>query len=112
MVRVNELLKREISDLLHTRFQGRAVYITITGVQVSSDLKTARVYYSVLGTEEQRRASRHFFKTEGAEIRHQVGKRVVLKYLPALSFVYDDSIERGLRLNELIDQLEQGNTAS
>ena len=53
VVRVNELVNREISDVLHTRFQTEAVYITITEVEVSPDLRHARVYYSVIGKEDE-----------------------------------------------------------
>ena len=105
MVRVSELVKREISDILHTRYQAESVYITITGVEVSADLRHARVYYSVLGGEEEVCRGREFLDREVREIRRNLGRRVVLKYLPALNFIYDVSIERGIHLNALIDQL-------
>ena len=105
MVRVSELVKREISEILHTRYQSESVYITITDVRVSADLRNARVYYSVLGGEQESNSARTFLAREVREIRRIVGKRIVLKYLPALEFVYDESMERGAHLNFLIDQL-------
>ncbi len=105
MVRVSELVKREISDILHTRYQAESVYITITGVEVSPDLRHARVYYSVLGGEEEVRTARELLDREAREVRRILGRRVVLKYLPALNFIYDVSIERGIHLNALIDRL-------
>ena len=105
LVRVNELVKREISDVLHTRFQTEAVYITITEVEVFPDLRNARVYFSVLGSEDERERAERFLSGHAPEIRRQIGKRIILKYLPALEFISDHSIERGTRLNALLDDL-------
>ena len=101
VVRVNELVKREISDLLHTRFQTEA----ITEVEVSPDLRHARVYYSVIGKEDEIQRADQFLSGHAPEIRHQIGRKIVLKYLPALEFISDHSIERGTRLNALLDDL-------
>ncbi len=106
MVRVNELVRREISEILHTRFRGESVGITITEVKVANDLRNARVFYSVLGGEEEAQTARAFLKSQVREIRFLMGKRVVLKYTPFLSFVQDDSIQRGVHLNSLIDELD------
>lgn len=106
LVRVNELLKREISEFLHTRYRSESVYITITGVDVSPDLRWAKVYYSVLGGFEESTEAKKLLKREAREIRKTVGKRIVLKYLPYLEFIYDQSIEKGMRLNALIDELD------
>jgi ribosome-binding factor A len=105
IVRVNELVKREISDVLHTRFQTEAVYITITEVEVSPDLRHSRVYYSVLGKVDERQRAERFLSSHAPEIRRQIGKRIILKYLPALEFISDHSIERGTRLNAILDDL-------
>ena len=106
IVRVCELVKREISDLLHTRYQTEAVHITITEVEVSPDLRHARVFYSVVGQDNHEKEAKSFLRRHASDIRHQIGKRIVLKYLPMLEFIPDDSIERGIRLNTLIDELD------
>lgn len=106
MVRVNELVRREISEILHTRFRSESVAITITEVKVANDLRSARVYYSVLGNEEEALLAQAFLKSQGREIRFLLGSRVILKYTPSLNFVHDDSIERGIHLNSLIDGLD------
>ncbi len=106
-VRVNELIKREISDILHTRFRGEAVYITIIDVAVAPDLRNARVYFSVLGDEARIRESQLWLDKKRDEIRFQLGKRVVLKYLPHLRFLHDDAIERGMGLIDLMDRVEE-----
>ncbi len=106
-VRVNELIKREISDILHTRFRGEAVYITIFDVEVAPNLRHARVFFSVLGDEARVRESQAWLDRKRDEIRHQLSKRVVLKYLPHLEFLHDTSIERGMDLIDLMDRVEE-----
>lgn len=105
-VRVNELIKREISDILHTRFQSETVYITIIDVEVTPDLRSARVFFSVLGGEDRIRESQVWLDGKCDEIRRHLGKRVVLKYLPRLAFHHDRAIERGMNLIDLLDEVE------
>jgi len=105
-IRVNELIKREISHCIHTFYQAETVYITITGVDVAADLRSAVVYFSVLGDMlKYKEASRFFFKNKIA-IRRRIAKFIVLKYLPHLKFVPDSSIEKGTRLLNRMDELE------
>jgi ribosome-binding factor A len=105
VVRVNELVKREISQVLHTRYQSEAVYITITDVVVAPNLRNAKVYYSVVGDEAQSCNAGRFFAREKREIRTQIGKVIVLKYLPVLEFIEDSSTERGAYINSVMDDM-------
>lgn len=105
VVRVNELLKREISDILHTRFQAETVTITILEVDVAPDLRDARVFYSVFGNENNKIAATHFFTRFHGEIRRLLGRRVTFKFLPHLFFILDESTERGVRVNQMLDDL-------
>ncbi len=107
VVRINELIKREISDILHTRYRDSAVRITISGVDTAPNLKEAVVHYGVVGEVEDRRKARSFFAREKDEIRSQLSKRVIIKYLPHLEFRFDDSLERGARLNDILDSLDE-----
>lgn len=109
-VRVNELIKREISHVLHTRFQSESVAITITDVDISPDLRNGRVYYSVIGDEDQIANAGKFLKRNATEIKHYVSKVVTLKYTPKLKFYYDSSIERGTRMMDILDELDEKNT--
>lgn len=106
VVRINELIKREISSILHTRFRDGTVRITISGVETTPDLKAATVFYGVIGDESNVADARHFFGKYGNEIRMMVGKVIVMKYLPHFSYRYDESMERGAHLNEVIDALD------
>ena len=105
IVRINELVRQEISNVLHTLYKTEAVNITISEVAVAPDLRSARVYYSVLGKESTVDYARQFFARENEHIRRAIGRRIVLKYLPHLEFITDDSLERGARLNALLDEL-------
>jgi len=105
-VRVNELVKREISHVLHTNYRERAVAVTITEVDVAPDLRNARVYYSVVGDEAAEREAEQFFNEEHRNIRQFLAKTVVLKYLPKLYFRRDDSFARGSRVLDLLDEID------
>ena len=105
-IRVSELLKREVSDILHTRYQRESVAITITGVDVAPDHSNAKVYYSTLIPNEDRNRAQRFLDRFAGKVRFELGKRIVLKRLPALSFHYDEAIEQGTRINEIIDSFD------
>ena len=106
-LRVNVLVQQEVSQLLHTRYQGETVYITISDVSISPDLRNGRVYYSVIGGEDEKKKAEKFFRQKAHDIRYHLGKRIVLKYLPHLRFVYDPSIARGGEMVDLIDQVAE-----
>lgn len=107
MVRVNELLRRELSQLLHTHYQDMAVSITITEVDVAPDLRSGQVYYSVLGDESNVHLAERFFGEHRSELQQRASKFITLKYFPQLRFIYDNSIERGNQVLRILDQLEE-----
>jgi len=103
--RVNELLKREISLVLHTRYQDETVGVTVVAVDTTPNLRKAIVLYSVIGDERALNKARHFFARHHADIRERVGRTVTLKYLPHLHFQPNDGLAEGARLNSLLDEL-------
>ena len=113
LVRVNELLKRVLADLLETlgynEEQGRI--ISITRVDCASNLKTAGVYVSILGAkneEEEARIVRRLIERK-AEIQSLMSKEVILKYTPVLHFVLDHSVADGDRVLDLLRHMEDEN---
>ena len=106
-LRVNVLVQQEVSQLLHTRYQAQTVYITVTDVSISPDLRNGRVYYSVIGGDEEKKKAEKFFRQNAQDIRFHLGKRIVLKYLPYLKFIFDPSIQRGVEIVDLIDQVAE-----
>ena len=106
LARVNELVHREIATYLSTRYRTETVRWTITSVDVSADLRNATVAYSVIGEESEAREALHFFRKKAGEIRKEVSKHVILKFSPQLHFVRDYGIERGNRVMEILDEIE------
>ncbi len=104
-IRVNELVQRELSDILHRHYQSEAVAITITDVIVSPDLHDARVYISVLGDADTAEKKLRWLRTCAVEIRQELARRIVLKFLPKFEYVLDASVMRGERIAKLIDEL-------
>ena len=103
--RVNELLKREISSVLQRDFEWKGSLVTVNAVEVSQDLKDARVYIGVLGGHEEKVIRR--LNGERGSIQGRVMKRVVLKNTPVLRFVGDDSVVRGVDIVNLLDEVAE-----
>jgi ribosome-binding factor A len=105
VVRVNELVKREISHILHTRHQAESVDISILAVDVSPNLRSAKVFFATHGDASIRQRAERFFSRHHESIRREMGKTVRLKYLPHLEFIYDKGADYSEQLNQLLDEL-------
>lgn len=106
-VRINELLQRELSDILRKHYQSEAVAVTITEVRVAPDLRDARVFVSVLGGDEAAAAKLRWLRKQAPAIRAEIARRIVLKFLPKFDYLLDKSTARSTRLLGLIEQLEK-----
>jgi len=104
-LRVNELIQRELSDILHKRYQTEAVALTITGVKVAPDLRDGRVYVSIMGDAEMAKQKLRWLKDISQDIRFELGRRIVLKYMPRLTYALDTSTERGNRILQVLDDV-------
>ena len=105
---VAELLHEEISTLIQQRARDpRLGFVTVTGVEVSSDLRVAYVYVSVLGSDDEVKQSLASLRGAAGFFRRELGTSLSLRYLPELNFRPDDSVERGLRIDQLLDSLEE-----
>ena len=105
-VRVNELVQRELSDILRKRYQTEAVTITISEVRVSPDLRDARVFVAVVGNEEDGEEKLRWLRSKASDIREEVGRRIILKYLPKFEYLLDKSAVRGARILQVLDEIE------
>ena len=106
--RVRELLKREIGEVIRRELPvSEAGLININDVMVSSDLHSALVYVGIFGTAEQKKRGAAMLHKEQKRIQGIVGKNVVLKYTPKLRFVVTDSIEKGNRVLEILEDLDK-----
>jgi ribosome-binding factor A len=107
ITRINALLHREISEQMRRYYRADTASITISDVDVSADLRNARIYYSVLGDDRDIEDCKKLFRKIGKDIRQRVSKVITLKYFPTFYFIYDPSLERGAEINEILDQLDQ-----
>jgi ribosome-binding factor A len=104
-LRVAELIKRELAVLIPSALADpRAQQVTITHVDVSPDLKAARVYFTLLAGAAGAEPLLHLFARAAGHLRHELAGRVALRVIPTLRFYFDASVERGDRLAQLIDR--------
>lgn len=105
-VRVNELVQRELSDILRKRHQVEAVAITISEVRVSPDLRDARVFVSIVGDDEFAEKKLRWLRSKAVDIREELSRRIVLKYLPKFEYLLDKSAIRGARILQVLDEID------
>lgn len=106
--RVAELIQQEISQLLIRGLKDpRIGLLTITGAKVSPDLREAWIYYAVHGEAKARRDAQAGLEAARGYIRREVGRAVRLRVTPELHFVFDEAIERGDRIDQLLRQVKQ-----
>jgi ribosome-binding factor A len=106
IVRINELVQREISDILRQRHASEAVSITVSEVRIAPDLRDGRVFVAIIGDADAVADRFRWLKGKAAEIREELAKRIVLKFLPHLTYVLDKSSDRVARLLRAMDQIE------
>lgn len=108
--RVGEQIKKELSQIIQTELKDpRIGFITVTGVDVTSDLSQARVFLSVLGSDEQKEETLKAIARGAGFLRSELGKRIRLRHTPELLFKFDSSIEYGSRIESLLDSINRGN---
>jgi len=106
--RVGDQLQKEISDLLLREVKDpRIGFVTLTGVEVSGDLRHAKVFYTVLGEQEQKDHTQKALDKASSFVRSELGKRLRLRVTPELQFRYDTSLEYGNRIDSMLKELKQ-----
>jgi ribosome-binding factor A len=105
MRRVNESIRQVLSEAVGRLKDPRIGFVTVTGVETSPDLRHARVFVSVLGAERKRLQTVTALQSAHSILQAQVARELHLKRTPQLAFEYDPSVERGVRMTKLIDEL-------
>jgi ribosome-binding factor A len=105
MRRVNESLRQVLSERIGELKDPRIGFVTVTGVRTTPDLKQATVFVSVLGSEVKRTRTLTALQAARGVLQAQIAREVRLKRTPQLDFEYDPSVERGVRMTKLIDEL-------
>ena len=109
IARVGDQIQRELAAILRTELKDpRVGMITLTGVEVSPDLAHAKVYFTTLLEEKERRETLNGLARASGFMRSLLGKRLKTHQVPELHFEYDASVERGVRLSKLIDDAVAG----
>jgi ribosome-binding factor A len=104
---VADLIQREISVLIQRELKDpRLGFITITSVEISPDLRYARVFYSVMGTPEEQKDSQTALERAQGFLRHELSTRLDLRYVPELQFRNDPSVAQGDRIARLLAEIE------
>jgi len=110
---IGDLIKEELGRLLEREVKDPHVgFVTLTDVEVSPDLRLARVYFSVLGDEQAVQESQAALTRARGFLRRELGQRLDLRYVPELHFYLDPSIERGQRIADLLRQVRQQEESS
>ena len=105
MRRVDEAVRAVLSDAITQQLKDpRVGFVTVTGVKTSPDLRHARVYVSVLGDEEVRSASLDGLRSAHGFLQGMLASELKLKHTPTLTFQYDESVDRGMRISQLLEE--------
>src|SRR5918998_2155214 len=105
MRRVNEALREVLSEAVGELNDPRIGFVTVTGVEASPDLRHARVFVSVLGSERKRVLALERLSAAHGVLQARLNQELRLKRTPQLAFEYDPSVEHGVRMSQLIDEL-------
>src|SRR5262249_53507059 len=111
--KLGELIAIEVSDLLRTRVKDpRVGFASITHVEVSGDLRHAKIFVSVMGSEEEKKSTIQALHHATGFVRHELAGRLTLRFMPEIIFKLDSSIEHGTHILGLIRKLESEETLS
>lgn len=107
--RLNSLLKEVISDVIHKEVKNPKIspLLTITRVDISKDLHHAKVYVSIIGEQTEVKQTMQELGKSSGFISQASAKKVVLRFFPKLQFVYDDSVDKHMRIEELLKQIHK-----
>jgi ribosome-binding factor A len=105
MRRVNESVRQVLSEALGELKDPRIGFVTVTGVETSPDLRHAKVFVSVLGSQRKREESIAGLSAAHGVLQSRLARELRMKRTPTLAFEYDPSVERGVRMSQLIDEL-------
>lgn len=106
--RVQAALKEEVSRIIHDDLKDpRIGFVTVTKVDLTADLRSAKIYYSVLGNEKNKKDTRTGLRQAKGYIRKLIGDRLKLRYTPEIAFYLDDSHEYAQRIEDIIDKIHR-----
>ena len=106
--KVAQAIKEEISTIIHDEIRDpRVGFVTITQVKLTADLRFARIFYSVMGDDEQKSKAQEGLDSAVKYLRKLLGDKMKLRYAPDITFEFDDTLHERIRLDELFDKIEK-----
>lgn len=106
--RVNEVVREALADALERMSDPRLELVTVTGVEVSPDLREAKVFYSALGHADDAEGTLEALRSAAPALRSSLSREVQMKYLPRLTFLVDPAIEAGQKIEDILRHLHEG----
>lgn len=110
--KVQKLARQVLGELIHDLKDPRVGFATVTGVRVSADLRHARVFVSVMGSEEEQKETMAGLESAKPYLRGEMGRQMRMKYLPELVFELDHQLDDALRVEKLLHQIHEEDTAA
>ncbi len=107
--RLNSLLKEVISDVIHKEVRNPHVshLVGVTRVDISKDLHYAKVYISIIGSDEQKNETINALQSAAGFIAVNSSKKVVMRYFPELKFILDDSVDKHMRIQKILGEIQE-----
>jgi ribosome-binding factor A len=106
--RVQEAIRQEVSNIIHGQIRDpRLGFLTITGVELTKDLRYARIYFSVLGEDKEKKLALRGLNSAKGYIKGILGDRIKLRYMPDIEFKIDDTLERTRHIYDLFEQIKK-----
>ncbi|MCL1595702.1 MAG: 30S ribosome-binding factor RbfA [Actinomycetia bacterium] len=109
MRKVNELVREVVAEAVLDLKDPRIGFLTITGAETSPDLRHAVIFYSVLGTEEEKLETAEALRRSASRLQSVIGSQTRLRYTPVLEFKVDPAIDEGIRINQILSDMEDDN---
>ena len=112
IARLNELILQTVSRSALSLKDPGIGFVTFTAAEITPDVSLVRIYYSVLGTPEEKQATAEALDRAKSHLRHEIGKLENMRRVPNIMFVYDESVERADRVTRLLNTIQHENDSS
>ena len=108
MIRINSLIKQEVGLILQYNLKDKRLgFITVLRADISRDLKSGRLFVSILGSDDQKRVTVEILNKSAGYIQKLLGSRIRLRYTPRLRFIYDDVVDHSIHVQQVLDRIKQ-----
>lgn len=110
--KVSAQLLKEISEIVHEELRDpRIGFVTFTHAEISPDFSHARIFFTVLGKEKEKKSTYYGLRSAAGYLKHALIQRMRIKRVPDLEFVYDDSVDKGMKIYEKIIEIQKGKSS-